>query len=252
LYDTSREGSMRREIRALLNKNPLLTAKPICKILGIDYKTYGHYVRNEKCIWKKSYKNRLHLKGLTGDNFKNWRGWVYVQKIIDRKKDSTVTERAVEAGWILTKARNRFLLWKDPKRGRLEWFETGRVKIWIRKPANRGKANEILVNSFLRTGLISNFKIFEALLRSVRFKGATLLIPTSMRLPYLKLDLLKESNGVVFKMGDLSHPDCLEFNFFYPDWGEHSEAVVARFHKLLGDVFNPKTQDPKKPSFYDT
>lgn len=246
MYDTSREGSTRKKIRHLLDKNPLLTASPLCKILGLDYKEHGAYVTNEKYLWKKSYKNRLGLKGLTGSNFKNWRGWIYVDKLLNRKKDPDVTRRAVEVGWTQTKAKNRYLLWMDPKLGRLEWHENGRVKIWIKKPADRGKVNELLVNAFLRTGLIFDLRIFTKFLNAVRFKGATLIIPTSQRLPYLKLDFLKESNGVIIKAGDRSHPHCYEINFFYPNWGEHSEGVVARFHNLLEKVFTPKPRDAKK------
>lgn len=240
--DALLEDSIRQTVFKELDKNPLLKPKQLCRLLGLIYKDYKRYVTTLRYQWKRSLKNRL---GLKSSRFKNWRGWVYVPESLDRKKYPDVTETAVEQGWKLTKARNRYLLWKDPKRGRLEWHMSGRIKIWCKKPADRGRVNQMLVDAFLSTGLIFDIRIFEAFLRSVRFKGAVLIVETSERLPYLKIDFLKDSNGLIFKMGDASHPHCLEFNFFYPNYAEHSEAAVARLNKTLENLGKLLTPKPK-------
>lgn len=168
-----------------------------------------------------------------------------MSKLLDRKKDPVVTIDAVKAGWILTKSKNRYLLWRDPKRGRLEWFETGRCKVWVKRPASQGKAFQMLCDAFFSTGLIFDIRLLEPFLKSLRFKGATLIIKTSERLPYFKLDFLKDSNGILIKAGDRSHPTCYEINFWYPDWGEHAEQVIARLTKML----EQRVSEPKKPTF---
>lgn len=78
---------------------------------------------------------------------------------------------ALREGWIASKARNKWLLWKD-RLGRLQWFETGRVNLYVRRPANLGKAYQLVCNGFSFTGLLTNLEVLEQVLVSVRFKGA--------------------------------------------------------------------------------
>ena len=140
---------------------------------------------------------------------------------------------AVVVGWVQTKAKNGYLLWKS-KLGRLEWFpSTRRVKIWVRKPASLGKAYQLLANAFFETALIFDIRVFEPFLRSVRFKGASAVFDVGRRLPYAKIDFLRLSNGVVITLGDRSHPTGVEIDFCYPDWGEKSERVLAKLLEVL-------------------
>jgi hypothetical protein len=127
-----------------------------------------------------------------------WRGWCYVPTSIKRSA-------AVQNGWLSSKARNRWLLWKDSL-GRLQWFETGRVNLYIRKPANLGKAYQLLCHGFSFTGLITDLRTLEAVLTGVRFKGAHYVFETKNPLPRLVIDLFARSNGVIIKVGDASHP----------------------------------------------
>jgi hypothetical protein len=132
--------------------------------------------------------------------------------------------RAVKGGWRISRARNRWLLWKD-RLGRLQWFETGRVNVYLRKPANLGKAYQLVCNGFSFTGLITDVKVLERVLSSVRFKGAHYVWHTGQRLPRLTIDLFGKSNGVVIKVGDLSDPDGVEVHVTYPDWAERNEQL---------------------------
>jgi hypothetical protein len=49
---------------------------------------------------------------------------------------------------------------------------------------------------------------------------------------------LKDSNGVVTKTGDLSHPSSIEWEFVYPDFCEKSELALKQlgvfFREFLG------------------
>jgi hypothetical protein len=147
-----------------------------------------------------------------------------------------IRTRAVEVGWVETRARNRWLLWKDSL-GRLQWFETGRVNLYVRKPANLGKAYQLICNGFSWTGLITDIKVLEAVLASVRFKGAHYVFPTGQRLPRLTIDLFAKSNGVIIKVGDRSHPHAVEVIACYPDWAERNERLLEQLNDTLQQLF---------------
>jgi hypothetical protein len=132
---------------------------------------------------------------------------------------------AVTVGWRETKARNRMLVWSD-RLGRLEWFETGRVNVFVRKPASEGKAVQLLANGFTKCGLISDIKVWEVVRRSLQFVGEHATLDLGVALPYSRIELIKESNGVVVKTGDLSHPTSIEIEFCYPRWAERAEGTV--------------------------
>jgi hypothetical protein len=143
---------------------------------------------------------------------------------------------AVEAGWLRSKARNRWLLWKD-RLGRLQWFETGRVNLYVRRPANLGKAYQLVCNGFSFTGLITDVKILEQVLASVRFKGAHYVFNTEQRLPRLVIDLFAKSNGIIVRVGDTSHPNAVEVVLCYPDWAERNERIFEEISALLRNGF---------------
>ena len=190
-YENNDTRSIRERVLSLLDKNPLLTAKPLCKLLGLHYKQNGHYIADLRYRWKYHYRNE---RGSKCSNVHAWRGWCYVPDGLDRAA-------AVGAGWHRTRARNRWLLWKD-RLGRLQWFETDRVNVYVRKPANLGRTYQLVCNGFSFTGLITDMKVLEQVLESVRFKGAHFVFDAKERLPYLVIDLFRKSNGVIIKVGD--------------------------------------------------
>lgn len=166
-----------------------------------------------------------------------WRGWTELPEFLDLKG---LRERAVECGWKQTKALNRWLLWRD-RLGRLMWFETGRVNVWVRKPGSLGRAYQLVCNGFSWTGLITDLKVLEQVLGSVRFKGAHYVFPTKQRLPSLTIDLFKRSNGVVIKVGDRSHPHAIEVQAYYPDWAERNERLLQRLNDRLELLVKPRS-----------
>jgi hypothetical protein len=133
-------------------------------------------------------------------------------------------------------------LWKE-KLGRLQWFQTDRVNLYVRSPANVGKAYQLMCNGFSFTGLITDVKILEVVLASVRFKGAHYVFNTERHLPRLTIDLFAKSNGMIVKIGDASHPSAIEIIAAYPDWAEKSESLLKEIRELL-DHRSP-SNDPK-------
>lgn len=191
--------------------------------MKIPYRKHGKYVANLRTQWKYHYKNEHGSKC----SLHGWRGWCVLPGAA-----GGVRARAVAVGWLASRARNRWLLWRD-RQGRLQWFETGRVNLYVRRPANLGKAYQLICDAFSFTGLITDVKVLEQVLSSVRFKGAHYVFPVGMRLPRLTIDLFRKSNGVVIKVGDVTHPDAVEVLASYPDWAERNERLFEEVIKTL-------------------
>jgi len=215
--------SVRHRVFAQLNKNPLLTAKPLCKLLELPFSQYANYVGRLKNLWKHYHQNGLGLKCPISHRV---RGWCFVSKLVDRAV-------AVDAGWVLSRSRNRMLVWRDGL-GRMEWFETGRVNFILRSgSANMGRVKQLVCNGFSFTGLVSDNKLMMGVLDSIQFKGAHDVYATAQRLPYMRIDKYAESNGVVIKLGDRTHPHAVEVEFSYPDWMERSERALELSRKAI-------------------
>jgi hypothetical protein len=213
--------SVRQRVFSCLDRNPLLTAKTLCRLLDLPYFQYYRYLNKLKNEWKSYHRNERVSKC----SIHAWRGWCYVPESVDRV-------RALSVGWVCSRARNKWLLWID-QLGRLQWFETGRVNLYVRKPANLGRAYQLVCNGFSFTGLITDVKVLEGILAHVRFKAAHYVFETEHRLPKLVIDLFAKSNGVIIKIGDASHPNAVEFVTCYPDWAERNERLFEKINDLL-------------------
>jgi hypothetical protein len=109
----------------------------------------------------------------------------------------------------------------------------------VRKPANLGKAYQLICNGFSFTGLITDIKVLEQVLSTVRFKGAHYVFPLGQRLPKLTIDLFQKSNGIIIKVGDNTHPDSLEVIACYPDWAERNERMFEQLNDTLRRILEP-------------
>jgi hypothetical protein len=138
----------------------------------------------------------------------------------------------VDFGWVLSKARNRWLLWKD-KLGRMMWFEIARFELFVRQPANLGKAKQLICNGFTKTGLIDGIKEFEQVLASLKFRGAHYVFDSGNPLPKMTIDAFSKSNGITIKVGDKSHPRAAEVISCYPDWSERNEMLLEDIRNAL-------------------
>lgn len=248
------EATIRQQVFQYLKEHPFqnrVNHKKLAKDLGLDYEYYKQYLWQLAKEYKTDYSKQQGLKGL---NWHNWRGYIYLKSLFcnpdgsrNPKRMEVVRRKAINAGWIETKARNRYLLFKD-RNGRLEWYMTGRVKVWIRKPVTKGKQIELLANGFAKTDLISDPNWFIEWIKGLRMKGVHVAIDTGFELPYLKFDLFKGSNGTILLLGDKSHKRCAELQMNYPDWAEKNEAlfqqVTKQFEQFTGflqSLVNPPT-----------
>jgi len=215
--------TLKERVFLKLDKYPNISPKELCNLLGLNYRKYGGSVRSYKYQYRKrESKNRQVLKSL---NYHNVRYFGYALKSIDRDLGVTV-------GWKETKAKNRMLTWKN-KLGRIEWFETGRINAWIKKPATLGKMKQLLADAYFRTGLVFDINIFGEWVENFRLKGFHLVLDTGEQLPYAKISNLKNDTGVVATIGDASHRTGLELQVVLPDWREKQDHLQELMIKQL-------------------
>jgi len=220
--------NLTEEIKSELEKNPLLTAKNLCVIIGLDYKRHGNYVNKVKSLWKYYHQNRQG--SMCPSDVHCWRGFTYV----GRELGLLVGKLGLASGWSVTRARNHMLVFRNVL-GRLELFGTGRVNVFVRKPGSFGRAYQLFCDGFFKTGVISDIKVLEACLAGLRFKSAHFVFETKERLPELTVSLFSETNGVTVKVGDRSHPNSVEVIAGYMNWAERLERKFdGLFHAGQG------------------
>ena len=227
--------SIRQKTFSLLDDNPLLTAKSLCHRLSLPAGKYMNYLSKLKTEWKYYIKNeRGSICSIHG-----WYGYTYVSNILDLKQ---TRNKAMERGWIGTSARNRWLLWRD-RLGRIQWFETGRVNLYVRSPASKGRACQLISNGFSFTRLVEDSKLLERILSGIKFHGAHYVFGTGQGLPKITINNFEQSNGVIVKVGDKSHPSSIEIDCRYPDWAERNERVLEKLIEMMEKMANmPKPE----------
>lgn len=238
------ELSIKARVFKRLKKNPTLTSKPLCKLLDLNYEKYKSYIDNLKQQWKNSLRFEHGSKVHPKPTFHHAHGWVYVDRLRLKIED------AVRVGWVQSRSKNKALIWKDRILGRMVWFPTtGRVNLYIKAPALKGRVFQLFCNGFSMTGLISSMQTLNIVLNSIRLKAAHAVFETGEKLPYLVIDLFKLSNGIIVKSGDLTHPTSIEIHFCYPDWAEKNERLLGSIYKMLKGEPNSKVEPSPDPYY---
>ena len=209
----------------------------LCTDLGL------YYEENKRYLWilSSQFKTLVQFgRGSIRPNYHNWKGFVYAPVAVDRS-----AAPGKGKGWIQSRSRNRFFLFKN-ELGRLEWFETGRINICLRMPANPGKLKRLLAQAFCWTGLITDINLFDAFVDRVRFNGAHAVYETEEKLPYLRIDDLRESNGITVKIGDLSHPRAVEIEFHRLKQAEELRETTEAFIDVVKELRGSGASKPEK------
>ena len=207
--------TLKERTYAFLNRHPDLKPKTLCSLLKVPYSRYEGYVKKLRCDWKRDFENGLPSKCPSSQH--NCRAYCYVPESVDRRA-------ALEVGWVLSRNRNRVLVFKDPQYGRVEWWESRRCVVHINKPQTLGRVKQFLSNVFFKTGLIWDERVFNPWIESVQWLGAHDVYETPDRPPYRVIDY-KETLGFIFRAGDLSHPSSYEFEWCKPRWLERFELL---------------------------
>lgn len=226
--------SLRKQVFKLLDKDPLLKPKKICKLLDLNYKERGAVVTQYKKQWKKEYASQRGLIRSCPDDVHNafYKGkLVGVDGLIGRLRRENFSV------WKLSRAKNRYWIFKS-KLGRVRFFETGTVELWVRKPASGGKAMQLFSHAFTWTKLVDSISAVEAFQKTLMRKMHTL-FDYGQRVPYMKVTAFQGTHKFTYVSGDKSHPTCAEFMFEY-----HAEVDSARrlFDQMQSffEQFSPK------------
>jgi hypothetical protein len=233
--------------------------KRLADFLHEDYKTKAAYLWQLSSQFKTDVRNGLGSKCPKDQH--HARAYVYAPKSCDRKLYPEVEKQALECGWELSRNRNRMLVWnKDRSIGRVEWWATGKVMIHVTKPQLLSRAKTLLASAFFEK-LVFDKKLMGAFLDKVEWFGSTFVYTPEPRhrLPYLVINDFAELGHRV-KMGDISHPYSLEWEWCKPQYAEKVEMLVQqcaqvistdsqafkKFNDLLQDLSQPKQPRPEK------
>jgi hypothetical protein len=243
--DNGNTSSIRKQVFKLLDKNPLLTASSMAKMLEltpVEYQKQKGYLRKLKADWKRYHVNERGSNGSIRncpDEVHNayFEGKV---KFGVGKLSLDMWKLGLPAGWFPTKSRNGFLIFKGSiGLGWVRLYRTGTVELFVRKPANDGKCMQLFCDAFTKTGLIDSIRLVEDFQKTLmRRMHAT--FDTGMKQKYMKITAFSETHKFTFVAGDRTHPTCFEFMFEY-----QNEVVQARmFMEKLGEAFGLLNNNP--------
>lgn len=227
---TTSDVSLRQRVFKLLDKNPMLTAPALCKNLGLSHEKHSHYVRNLRSHWRQ-----MVTIGQGSFCSFSWKGWVNLPKATG----PGLRAAAVKAGWVQTRALNKWLLWRDPL-GRLQWFETGRVNIHLRGPTSTGRLAQVLANAFYRTGLISDMDAFEKFRKSARSRGDRVLYDDLGPGKHAGRKRLVQLVPGVYSPMD----PAMDQSICIPDWAERNVEARRDLEKTLEDLAKQRKPKP--------
>lgn len=205
--------SLRKQVCTLLDENPLLMPKMLAKLLDFtpkEYKKRRQTLTNYRNYWKYNHENE---RGSKCSSFHCFKAKVRLDSGLSvglrQVVKLDVEKGGFGFGWVLSKARNRFLVWKC-RLGRVVWFESGTVTLHVRRPGNLGKAKQLFCDAFVNTGLLTDMKVLNPVLERIRPKSGHFPYSSGERLPYMVIRDFEESHGIVIKVGDRTHPDAVE------------------------------------------
>lgn len=251
----SEASAIRKKLYELLDENPLLSPKQLCKMLDLPYSQYRNYVTKERSNWKYYHKNERGSKCCGLHCFKaKVRLDLAVSCALRSVVEKDLENGGLLYGWRLSRARNRFLVWEG-RLGRVVWFGTGTLLFHVRRPGNLGRAKQLFCDAFGNTGLIGDVKVLVGVADRIFQKSVHVPYPSRQRLPRMEIRDFVESHGILIKLGDRSHPNAVEVIAEFTAAQEKVLGFVEQFGDLskfgvravVGDKSRPEEVEVVKP-----
>lgn len=198
-----------------LRKNPLLTARPLCRILGLPYEKYANYVTYIRSCWNK--EQRFRLTPYTPKILPHRR--VFVWDGLERSKEAQ--NKAFGHGWVRSRNRNGALLFKD-SRGSVQWHSNGHVVLYVQGPANLGRAKELFCRAF---SWFSDRELDRLTSGVLHESSRHWVFRIGEPLPRFDIRAFVRSHGLE-AVSDGSHPLCIEFI-------ESEPLYLQRYDRLM-------------------
>jgi hypothetical protein len=227
-------SNKRKTVFSELEKNPLLTAKTLAQIIEIpitERKKEYPYLKKLKYDWKSHHINERGSIRSCPDGVHNafFRGKLSLGFL---RCDLWVV--VLPFGWRATRNRNRCLLFVSGL-GRVRFFRSGTVEVFVRKPASVGKCMQLFCDAFTKTGLVDSIKVVEDFQEGL-MRRMHVTFDTGVRQPYMKITAFEDTHGFTFVSGDRTHRTCFEFMFEYHAEVEAARRLFEQFAGFLGDV----------------
>lgn len=229
----------KKAVWAVLEKRPHSSPTMICELLEIN-KTY----KNRSLI--KTYKYRWRIgKQIYRQGLKSLS--CHKVHLFHHALNSMDPEVAVKhTDWKMAIDSKNGMVYFVHKYGRIEWFpSTGRINVYVKKPALLARIKQLISDAFYRNGIVYDFDNFIVWMEEFKLKGFHLVKDTGERLPYVKIGMLKDSNGVIVKIGDKSHPTSIEIEVTYPDWAERNERQTKQIAEDFKSVVESAMEEVK-------
>lgn len=222
----------RKAVFAALDKNPLLTPSSLAAILEIPSKDYPKekaYLKKLKYEWKGYHRNERGSVRSVPDGVHSafYRGVLPVDVV------KAVGDKILGSGfgWVPSRNKNHALIFKH-QLGRIRLFGTGTVELYVRKPANKGKAMQLFSYGLIQNGLIDSIAVLDKFQKGLLTRmHAT--FDVGQKLPYMKIDAFRDSHKFIFVSGDRTHPTSFEFMFEYNSEVEAARQLFVEFSEML-------------------
>ena len=207
-------------------------SKALEKLNIEDTKSNRHYWYDRKSKFKGSLKkyeaaSKYQKPKVSFHNFNE--ASLFLSSVFTMR----VRAEALRKGWLPTKAKNRFIQWLE-RIGWVKWFETGRVRIHVRKPVSDGKIMQLLANAFYNTELLKGIKEFTGFFRSFFVKSVkmTVFLGKKARIPRFRLEFDNGFNKLVV-INDVSHPHSIEIQYYLLKDGEQFRQYLKDSQRTL-------------------
>lgn len=245
----------RRTVFTFLDKNPLLTPSQLAKLIGIPdekRKKEMAYLKTLKHDFKGNYQKERGSNRSTPDEFHNvfYKGVLPLEVVKDVSGKLNALRLGFGTGcWGVSKNSNHGFIYKSGL-GRIRFFATGTVELFVRKPASDGKCMQLFCDAFTKTNLIDSIAVVEKFQQGLmrRFHATFNL---GQKLPYCKVTAFEGSNGFTMVSGDRSHPSSLEFMFSYNSEVQNVRALVEQFSGFMREFMGEPSKINRPKGLYE-
>jgi hypothetical protein len=93
---------------------------------------------------------------------------------------------------------------------------------------------QLFCNAFTWTKLVTDLAVIEDFQKGLRIRGFHAVFNTAHRLPYMKVQLFKGTNGFELVLGDRTHPNGAELIVNYLDQVEQAKSLIENLTKAFG------------------
>lgn len=208
--------SIRSRVYEKWVENPYLTAKPMCKELGLDFKYHGRYLNKMLSEFRSYHKFVRPEKPYPSHRTFQWDGIVFDE------------EKGLSYGWVKSKSRDgRLIFYGDY--GSVHWYKNGCVLLYLQGPVQLARAKELFCRAF---NWLKGKELSEYVDRPIHETFRKWVFELGAPVPPCDIRQFERSHGIrIFTDG--SHPTGLHVSETDPFWLTELKDVQLLFAENL-------------------